>query len=617
MSGIVGLFNRDGRPVERHLPGVMLGARPERGSDGTGVDFNGPAAIGHQLFALLPGDQAGQQPIVQGDILFAADCRLDNRPELSRSLGLDDVQAAKASDASLILAAYKRWGERCPERLLGDFAFIVWNGDRQQLFAARDPLGAHDLCYYVDGSLCLVASEVSHLLAHPAVEPQINEDRIAFLLAGLLPGPEETFHQGILYLPPAHALRVTAERVDLWRYWDVTPTTLRYRDEREYAEQYRDLLAEAVRCRLRVIGPVGISLSGGLDSTSLAALAAPMLPLITGQARLPSFSYAFDELESCDERVYIRPLAERYGLDTTWVFGDDRWAFKDLAAWPLTPDFVITDVFAELPLSVREAAGAAGIRALLAGYYGDVLMSGQFYWALDMVRHGRLGLLGRTTWANRDTINWHNTLFEYGLRRLIPPEISQPYRRIRPRKAETFAPGIHEALLERTDLASRLSPAPWPGRTPPAFRQRYDDLLNSGFNHTHITRHQYNAHGMEVLEPYYDRRLVEFVLAVPAYILGRPDSHRRLHREAMAGLLPEDVRLRPRRTTFTPLLRKGLTLEREKIRRLLAKPLIVERGYIRNDWLQSQLAKEYESSPDWWLLERSICLELWLQRYWN
>ncbi len=617
MSAVTGLFNRNGKPVERHLPEMVLAARPERGPDGVGVEFSGPAAVGHQLFMLLPEDRPGQQPIVQGDILFAADCRLDNRRELARALGLDDAQTAGITDASLILAAYQRWGERCPERLLGDFAFVLWDGDRRQLFAARDPLGACDLCYYVDEALCLVASEITHVLAHPAVEPRINDNRIAFLLAALLPGPEETFHQGILYLPPAHALRVTAERVDVWPYWDAIPTTIRYRDEREYDDQYRELLTEAVRCRLRVAGPVGISLSGGLDSTSLAALAAPMLPSTIGQARLPSFSYAFDELESCDERVYIRPVAERYGLDPTWVFGDDCWAFKDLAAWPLTQDFVITDVFAELPASVQEAAGSAGIRALMAGYYGDVLMSGQYYWALDMVRHGRLGSLGRTAWANRDTIKWRDTLFEYGLRRLIPPEVAQAYRQIRPRQAATFAPGIHEALLERTDLANRLSPAPWPRRTPPAFRQRYNDLLFSGFSYAPATRYQYNRHGMEVLEPYFDRRLAEFVLAVPAYVLGWPGNDRRLHREAMAGLLPEEVRLRSRRTTFVPLLRKGLTMEREKIRRLMANPLVVERGYIRGDWLQAQLATEYDPSPGWSLLLRSICLELWLQRYWN
>lgn len=617
MSGIVAIFNRDGRPIEAADVTTMLRARPERGPDGERLVTAGAVALGHRLFRLLPEDEVGAQPLALDDLLLSADCRLDNRPELARSLGLEAQQIATISDAELILLAYRAWGERCPERLLGDFAFILWDGTRRQLFAARDALGVNDLCYYIDERRCLLASEVCHILAHPAVRARVNDDLIAVLLAGLTGKQEETYFHDIYYLPPAHALRVTEESVATWRYWDVEPATLRYRDERQYAERYRELLAEAVRCRLRSVGPVGISLSGGLDSSSLAALAAPMLPAATGQARLKSYSYAFDELESCDERAYIRPVVDRYGLDPTYINGDDRWIFKDMAEWPVSRDYVITDVFAGLPASVQSAAGAAGIRLLLAGYFGDTLMTGQHYWALDMARHGRFGRLARTTRANWGAFNWRDSFIEFGLRRLIPPSAAGFYRRIRPRQADAVAPGIHPDLLRRTNLADRLSPAPQQGRTPPGFRQRYDTLFVSSFSQSAAVRYQYNQCGMEVLEPYRDRRLVEFVLAVPAYVLGQPGNYRRLHREAMTGLLPEEVRLRPRRTTFAPLIEKGLERERAAIRRLMTKPLVVERGYIRGDWLQTQLDGEIENLVDRSLLLRSICLELWLQRYWT
>ena len=616
MSGIVAIFNRDRRPVDPAEWEAMLQARVERGPDGSRVQGAGEIAVAHQLFRLLPEELGEEQPLLMEDLILSADARLDNRAELARALDLDVVRIATTSDAHLILLAYRRWGLRCPEHLLGDFAFVLWDTARRRLFAARDALGARDACYYVDGTLGLVASEVAHILAHPAIRARINDNRVAAFLAGVWDRPEETFFRDIHYLPPAHALCVTTDGVDFWRYSEILPASVRYPDERQYAERYRELLTEAVRCRLRVAGTIGISLSGGLDSTSLAALAAPLLPAATGQARLKSFSYTFDELDSCDEREYIRPVVERYDLEASWVPADNLWTFKDLARWPVARDYIISDVYAWLPAAVREAAAGSGVRALLAGYFGDTLMSGGHYWALDMAREGKFGLLARTARANWGAFARRDSFFDFGLRRLIPPGVAKFYRRIRPRRAAAVAPGIHGDLLSRTDLAGRLSPAPAPGRTPPGYRQRYDSLTGSNFSQSVIIRHQYNRCGMELLEPYYDRRLVEFVLAVPAYVLGRPGSYRRLHRAAMEGLLPDPVRLRAQRTTFAPLLRKGLAREGEAIRRLMARPLVVEREYINADWLEAQLESDYEPSASWSLLLRTIFLELWLQRYW-
>lgn len=620
MSGIVGVFNRTGAAVERRTLELMLAARPERGPDGISTRVDGSVGMGFRHFCLLPEEREEHQPLTLEDLSFAGDCRLDNRPELARLLGLDVEQAAALSDAMLILLAYRVWGERCPERLLGDFAFIVWDSRRRQLFAARDAMGARGLCYYINGTICLLASEISQILACPTVQPQINDDRVAAFLTGIWDKQEESFYRDIHYLPPAHALSVTADRVELRAYWEVRPQSIRYREEREYAEHYRELLIEAVACRLRSFGPVGISLSGGLDSSTIAALAAPGLSAVTGQARLKSFSYAFDELENCDERAYIQPVVERYGLDATYISCDERWTLKDFRDLPATPDFVMADAYVWLPISVMEAAEKAGVRLLLGGYYGDVLMTGQHYWALDMFRGRQIGMLGRTIRANYRSFRWQNGFVEYGLRRLIPPEMAHAYRRARPRRAAVIAPGIHKDLTSRTDLRSRLSPEPpLSALRAPGLSQRYQSMMSSAFSQGYAaTRYLYNRYGLELALPYYDRRLVEFVLALPAYVLGRPGSDRRLHREAMLGLLPEEVRLRQQPTSFVPLLMKGLReKEKDTMRQIMAKPQIVERGYIRSDWLETQLQREYDMSPDSLLLWLSLSLELWLQRYWT
>lgn len=619
MSGLAGIFHRDGAPVNRRDLNAMLTARPERGTDASAVMIDGPAGLGFQLFRLLPEDRARQQPLALDGLLLAADCRLDNCPELRRELGLAPDQP-DAGDAALIMMAYRRWGEACSERLLGDFAFVIWDGPRQTLFAARDAMGQRSLAYALMDGVFLIASEIVQLMAHPVLRPRVNDDRVAAYLIGLWDRPEETFIRDVRYLLPGHALSIAVDRFELRRYWQRRPRPVRYRDEREYADHYRELLTTAVRDRLRVDGLVGVSLSGGLDSTSLAALAAPALPQTTGQSRLMSFSYTFEELESCDERVYIRPVVDRYGLEPTYIPSDDLWSFKNIPDLPSTPDFILADSFIGLPLAAMAAAKQAGVRLLLGGYFGDALMTGEYYWALDMLCDGRFGLLGRTIATNRRTIRWRYSLFENGLRRLVPPRAAQGWRRIRPRKAEAVAPGIHEDLVARTDLCGRLSPDPPPDELrAPGLAQRYESLMTSAFSQGFAaSRFLYNRHGMELAMPYYDLRLVEFVLGVPAYVLGGPGRDRFLHREAMKGLLPETVRQRQRPTSFAPLLAKGLQdKEKETIKRFMAKPSIVGRGYIRGDWLAAQLAQAYEPSPGWYLLLKAIHLEVWLRRFWN
>lgn len=620
MSSLIAIFDRRGEPAGREPLAAMLAVRPERGPDGSTIHADGPLALGFQKFSLLPEERLERQPLVMDDVWLAADCRLDNRGELAGQLGLDALQAAAASDALLILLAYRRWGDECPARLLGDFAFIIWDKPRQRLFAARDPLGARGLVYYIDRGLCLMASEVGQLLAHPAVRPRLNDNRVAAFLANVWDRPEESFYHDISYLSPAHSLAVTADAVTRQAYWELRPLTIRYRDEREYGDHYRELVTGAVRDRLRVNGPVGLSLSGGLDSSTLAALTARLLPETGLQRRLKSFSYAFDELASCDERVFIRPVVDRYDIDATYVPGDELWTFRDMAEWPATPDYIMADPYIRLPLAAMAAASRAGVRLLMGGYFGDVLMTGQHYWALDMLRGGKFGLLARTMGDNPRGFYWRQSLVEYGLRRFIPPGLARRYRQVRPRRAVVAVPGIHDDLIARTDLLERLSPPTPPAALgAPGLWQRAQAMMGSAFSQGFpTTRYLYNRHGLELALPYYDRRLIEYVLAIPAYILGRPGGERRLHREAMRDLLPDEVRLRARPTSFLPLMMKGLNdRERETKRAIMTGAQVVERGYIRADWWAAQVEREYDLSADSYALWLGLSLELWLRRFWT
>ena len=619
MSAIAAIFSRHGAPINRANLERMAAARPERGPDGQAMRIIGPAGLAHQHFWITPEEWGERQPIDDGDTLLSCDARLDNRTQLARHLELEPDQLRLRGDAALILLSYRKWGVDCLTHLLGEFAFVLWDAAKRQLFIARDALGARDICYYVDEQVFLIASEVSQLMAHPRIRPAVNDNRIAAYLAHLWDKPEESYYKQIQFLAPAHGMIVSEERVHMWRYWDVDPEArIRYKDEQEYADHYLELLREALRCRLRTVGPVAISLSGGLDSTSLAALAAPMLSQTT--TGLSSFSYVFDELTSCDERRYIQPVVDRYQLAATYLPSDDKWPLKNLAEWPQSRDFVFADPFALLPAAVMEAAGKQGMRLLMGGYYGDVLFTGGQYWTLDMIRGKRLALLARTAFNNRSTINWRQEMFESGLRQLIPQKVARGYRRWRPRSVESISPAIHPDLVARSDVGERLEYNGRRDKYPaPAQWHRYRSLTLSIFSQgLAATRARYNKHGLETAQPYYDRRLIEFVMAVPAEELGRPDYDRRLHRQAMRGLLPEAVRRRRVQTGYSPLLLKGMQYEeKETVRRILSDPLVVQRKYINGDWLRKQMGREFDLSKESWQLWFVLSLELWLKRNWD
>ena len=622
MAAILAILNRDSEPVSLPVLEAMLAASQQRAVDGQNRWVEGQIALGHQHFWVTPEEEGEIQPLAAADglVVLACDARLDNRQVLRAALGLATREEQEASDAGLILNAYRRWGVDCAAHLLGDFCFALWDVERQHLFVAVDALGARSLCTYIDERRFLVASEIESLLAHPGVQPRMNEQKVAEFLAGLWGNHEDTFYEGLTYCPPAHCLLVTADSLRRWRYWDLDPEArVRYPTDREYSEHYLELLREAVRCRLRSTGQVGISLSGGLDSTALAALSTGILPKArVPRQRLRTFSYVFNELKACDERPYIEMLVDRYSLAATHIACDDKWTLADSDRWPVDRGFVLSDPYAWLPEAVIGAAQEAGCRLLLSGHYGDVLFVARQYWAAELVREVRLGQLGQILRRHAAETRLRSDLWNFGLRALVPRWLRRTYRRLSPRRVAGQHPGLHPDFIKRTSLQERFVYHPGEQRfARPGQWARYQSLTLNVFSQgAAAVRKAYNRRGLELETPYWDRRLIEFAMALPADQLGRPGVDRWVHRNAMMGLLPEPVRQRRHRTNFLPLMAKGLfTKEKQTVRRILTNPEIVRRQMVRADWIEETLRGAQLSSPDWSLLWRCISLELWLKRY--
>ena len=281
MSGIFGIFHRDGRPVEAKTLETMRNAMAYWGPDGSGVWREGPAGLGQLMLFNTPEAPNERLPrrIESPGLGFTAEARIDNREELFEKLDVHSEERKSMPDGELILRAYLKWGEDCPEHLFGDWSFAVWDPNKKRLFLARDHYGNTALYYYADDRFFAFASCHKALVALDSVPAEIDELYVAQVLVGWTAyHSERTARKHIRRLPPAQTLTVTPDTLQTRRYWFMEQATeLKLPSNEQYVEAFLEIYDEAVRYRLRSHKPVGVTLSGGLDSGSVASLAARRL----------------------------------------------------------------------------------------------------------------------------------------------------------------------------------------------------------------------------------------------------------------------------------------------------------------------------------------------------
>ena len=271
MSAIFGLINLDGAPVQADALVRMQQALAYWGENGGGIWQQDNVGLGCNIRQITPESRYETFPVTGAadNLVLTGDARLDNREDLCRVLGIPQVDWPTTPDTLLLLLAYERWGQDCPDRLWGDWSLAVWDKPRQQLFLARDHHGITGF-YYFHNSRCLAfASGKKGLLALPQVPKNPNPLRLAQILTAWQGEGVQTAYAGIWRLPPAHTLTITGREIVKRRYWraEETPELHLPRVE-DYHERFLELYQAAVTSRLRSIRPVGATLSGGLDSGS-------------------------------------------------------------------------------------------------------------------------------------------------------------------------------------------------------------------------------------------------------------------------------------------------------------------------------------------------------------
>jgi asparagine synthase (glutamine-hydrolysing) len=571
VSAILGIYYPDGRPVERLHLAQMVNRVAHRGPDGAGTWCDGCVGLGHRMFWTTPESLQEELPRADrtGNLVITADARIDNRDELIGILGLTDRSPGEISDSELILVAYERWGESCPERLLGDFAFAIWDRSRQILFCARDPAGVKPF-YYVHrpGRVFAFASEIKALFCVPEVPQELNELRVAYHLVGFVQDPSITSYREVYRLPAAHSMCVHLGESRLRTYWSLDPgRELRLRSDAEYAEAFRDIFSQAVRCRLRSAFPVGSALSGGLDSSSIACTARDLLAA-EGKGPLQTFSAIFPSLPEedrrvIDERPCIEAVVAMGGLEPHYVRADQLSPLAELdrILWHLDEALYAPNLY--LHMALGDAARRQGVRVALDGSDGDTTVCHGWRRLTELAWTGRwAALYAELTAAAR---RWHGsrrTLFwAYCMRPLVLQPAALLWASLRGQPPDLGNTAINPSFARRVELAERLQALS--SRRPAvalATRREHWRALSSPLwpCALELADKAAAACSVEFRYPFFDRRLMEFCLSLPSAQKLSRGWTRVVLRRAMQGILPEKVQWRLRKASLAPNFRRKM-----------------------------------------------------------
>jgi len=577
MSAFAVIFERSnatGKPVVFNR---VMERLSQRGPDGSAVVSADNITMGHWHFWTTPEEVGERQPLALNDLPFkiVLDGRIDNREELFSKLNVSPAEGKSISDAALILRAYARWGENCFERFVGEFALVIFDEGRNQVVCARDQLGNRTLFYAFYGTQLVIASEPWAVAGASRNPTELNENGVAHYFALRAPEDGQTLFKNVYELLPARVMSVEVANQSTRRYWQFDPSDkIRFKSDEEYAERFRSLLEESIRCRLRSITPTGVLMSGGLDSTTLACLTAPML----APQPLTTISCVFDELPDCDERQYINAVTTRWATHSIQVPCDDAWPLRDWQNWPFNPNYPSGNAYRLIRERAYQSAQQEGLRVLLTGDFGDHLYSGAEDWLADLLVEGRLRIAAQELLRH---------LRSHGLRQTLTAGFS---RRVARRALDAIPGG---KFLHR----KRVNPRPW--LTPfadslslppnPAISERQISLLGP-LTAQGSPMEIFNAsrHTLELRYPYRDQRLVEFMLALPAHQLYRHGLYRHILRNAMREFLPETIRARPGKTSWVSLFFRGMEREKDVFKNCLQDSQAAWRKFAQSDWISSR-----------------------------
>jgi asparagine synthase (glutamine-hydrolysing) len=551
MCGITGIVNFDrSESVDPDLIERMTTALVHRGPDDDGYFTEGNAGFGHRRLSIIDLG-GGKQPIFNEDesILIVFNGEIYNYADLTTTLIQFGHQFKSRSDTEAIVHAYEQYGDACVEHLRGMFAFAIWDRRRKRLLIARDRLGVKPLYFHQSGRFLAFASEIKSLLQIPGVSRSVSPDALeAYFTLRYVPGPQTMFN-GISKLQPGHFLVLDESGVHIRKYWDIEYRKDEGISPEDYLSRFEELLEESVRLRLVAEVPLGVFLSGGLDSSAILAV----MSKLRGRERIKTFSVGYDvpagQEDSVNEFEYARLAAKTFGAEHhefKLTAEDFRDSLTDLVWYldePLADDSCI-------PLYFIARLARKHITVVLSGEGADEILAGYGIYkrmlAIDAAyqRFPRL-----TPWVARSAASLFSGQVSQRYARWAGLPMAQRYRGV----SMGMPPELRGQLLGRYGEATAVDTAfqacfqTVPERDA-LNRMLYadakiwlpDDLLLKADKMT-------MANGLELRVPFLDHKLVEFAATLPDNLKLKRSTGKYLLRRAMKNVLPDQIINRPKK----------------------------------------------------------------------
>lgn len=644
MCGICGIFNINSEPINKEHLLKMGKLIHHRGPDDEGYllvntteqkishchaentieefkstlpyileDFNANIGMGFRRLSIIDLSPAGHQPMTDAKnrcwIVFNGE--VYNYQEIKHELISLGYSFRSETDTEVIINAYLQWGKDCVKRFNGMFSIALWDIEKQILFCARDRMGVKPFYYSFDGKQFVWGSEIKQFTKSGIIEPKVNYANVHnYLMMSRLNVDKNTFFENIAELPPAHIMEVSKNGIKTERYWDIDENkTLTGLSDDDYAKGFEDLFADAVKLRLRSDVPLGIALSGGLDSSSIACIAGRFVT-----KPIKTFSVYYEDDKKFDEREFIYEVLKTGNFDPVYFTANQNVSFEELRKFFYYQDEPCMSASPFSAYKNNENIRKAGIIVALNGQGGDELLAGYHtyfkYYYLDLVKNIQFLKLAKELKLYQKDFNLSineivNLFTKIGLRLFLPDKLLKhhEYKEVANKGFYTNQLFEYKNVIElnkkyKNELNNNL----------------YQTLVNTSIPHLlHWEDRNSMAHSVESRVPFLDYRLAEWIFSIPVNQKIRGAETKFVLRNGMKNILPEKVRNRKDKVGFaTPTDLWTNKLLKNEISELFASSSFKQRGIFE----ASKIESAYQKSPSTFKANeiwRILSMEMWFR----
>ena len=540
MSGFIVIYNKNKHTINPNLLNKLMETLKVHGPDKSKTYIDNYIGMGHALFKTTYEAKYENQPAtLDGKIWIVCSARIDDREYLVAKLGLKrEVNLSKTPDSELILHAYRKWGERCVEHLLGDFAFVIWDNRKNMIFCGTDIFALKQL-YYAETKNCfIISNNLYTLLQHPEVTKEVNDRTMAYyLMFGLHHWADKsiTSFKDIQALPPANFLKFSNKRMEVKRYWfpsDGRPI-LKYKNDDDYVEHFLEVFRYSILDRVRTDSIV-LPMSGGMDSTSIAAMLGEMKNKGVINSKLQAVTAVIEtEGFQCTERPYAQSVANYLNMPIHFEINHEIFLAQNYHIMTNFPISVLPEEFQFSTLPKRYASygrvsleGNGSDELFLASSFIESLAGGEDFFKLMQ----NIFLLK----------NKYGQFPPFGLRTFLKEKFHREKSFKSPNHFEWLNPVLKKEiqgdLLEKSVFSALQFDT----------RQRHKPIVSALLKPSWIRENLIlypEFTGVEHRQPFLDRRMIEFMLSLPE----QPWAYKKhLLRTSMKNKLPEPVLKRPK-----------------------------------------------------------------------